>query len=176
MLSARTTRHPCNRQCQQYHSNPFILAAEGYAAISMFSEAHHQLDLAEMMPEWRITVAAMKLDLFMREHCWAEAAIYGALMCDLMPDNPDHFKKYATAMQALGKKDEALCLLRQHAETFHWDPEYHYCLGKLEVTAGAEEPALYHISQAIASNSIFRKVALCDPELVTIWDKLPLAS
>ena len=102
-------------------SNPFILAAEGYAAIKMFREAHHQLDLADQLSEWRMTVALMRLDLFVKEHRWDEASIYGELMCELDPDEPDHFKKYATALHARGESDQALWLLREQAETFHYE-------------------------------------------------------
>ena len=150
-----------------------LSAAEGYAELGMYAEAHRELDLADQHSEFRLDVAKQKLNLYIAEERWTDAAIYGEIMTEFDPDEPSHFMKYATALHGLGKTDTAIYALSLAPSKAERDPNYQFRLATYELEAGFCEEALYHLENAIALNPELKQTALLDPDLADLVLEVP---
>ncbi|MFT4548292.1 MAG: tetratricopeptide (TPR) repeat protein [Pseudoalteromonas tetraodonis] len=150
-----------------------LSAAEGYTELGMYAEAHRELDLADQHSEFRLDVAKRKLNLYLMEERWKDAAIYGEIMTEFDPDEPSHFMKYATALHGLGRTDTAIYALSLAPSKAERDPNYQFRLAAYELEAGFREEALYHLENALALNPELKKTALLDPELADLVLEVP---
>ncbi|MEM7383735.1 MAG: hypothetical protein AAF514_02215 [Verrucomicrobiota bacterium] len=131
------------------------MAAEGYMTLGMMAEAHAELDAADAIPDCRMAVAILKLDCLIVEKRWKEAAIYGEALCDLDPDTPDYFLKYAKALTGLGQLEQAAFVLETGPEAIQLLPDFHYHVGRFEAEKGNAWNALHHIEMALAIQADF---------------------
>lgn len=156
-----------------------MTAAEGYTELGMFAEAHEQLDLADARGDFRLEVAIRKLDLFLLEKRWKEAVIYGEILTEFLPEEPEYYMKYATALHALGRTDRAIHVLwlaayeTDPAAQVERDPEYQFRLANYELEAGTREDALLHLENAIALEPKLRSRAWLSPKLRPLIAELP---
>jgi len=148
--------------------------AEGYAELGMYAEAHEELDLADQETGFRLLeVAVRKLDLFLAEGRWKDAAIYGEILTEFDPDEPAHFMKFATALHETGRTDTAIHALSLAPPKLERDPEYQYRLAGYELAAGTREDALFHLENAFALKPELRATALADPNLNSLVAEIP---
>ncbi|MGI9241505.1 MAG: tetratricopeptide repeat protein [Verrucomicrobiales bacterium] len=153
-----------------------LSAAEGYAELGMFAEAHQQLDLADKYHDFRLEVAIRKLDLFLLEGRWNNAAIYGEILTDFLPEDQAPLMKYAAALHELGQTDRAIYVLSLAPEEAERDPNYQFRLAGYEMEAGSRDDALLHLENAIALEPKMRARAWADPRLRTLIAELPWES
>jgi tetratricopeptide (TPR) repeat protein len=173
---------------EAYHFSPFpfhfsrdrdkgpwrqLIAAEGYTELGMYAEAHQELDLADQHEQFRMEVAARRLDVFLAQERWKDAAIYGEIMTEFFPDEPEHFMKYATALHELGQTGTAIYALSLAPADLERDPDYQFRLAGYELVAGTREEALFHLENAIALDSDRRESARRDPQLMALVDEVP---
>ena len=150
-----------------------LSAAEGYAELGMFAEAHQQLDLADEYHDFRLEVAVRKLDLFVLEKRWKDAVIFGEILTEFLPEEQAPLMKYATALHELGHTDRAIHALSLAADEFECDPEYQFRLAGYEIEAGSRTDALRHLENAIALDPKVRTRAWVDPILRPLIAELP---
>lgn len=152
-----------------------LSAAEGYTELGMFAEAHRELNLVDQHEEFRLEVAIRKLDLFLAEKRWKDAAIYGEILTEFDEEEPAHFMKYATALHELGRADTAIYVLSLAPSKLERDPEFHWRLAGYELEAGTSEEALFHLENAIALDPELRHTARHDPQLKALVNEVPEA-
>lgn len=157
------------------HAEPrkHLIAAEGFFDLGMYAEAHEQLELADKDPDLRMAVAARQLDLYIAEERWEDAVILGEVLADLDPENGDYSLQWARALHAQGKSEAALEVLGEAFCELEHDPEYRYYTALYSAVVGQSRKALYNLGQAIAMDSDWLKVALTEPELKDLVEKLP---
>ena len=150
-----------------------LSAAEGYAQLKMYDEAHCELDEVDQHGGFCVEVAIRKLDLYLAESKWKEAAIYGEILTEFLPDEPTHFMKYAKALEELGRTDTAIYVLSLAPQELENDPEFQYRMATYELDSGTREEALIHLENAIALDPNMRKRAWMEAKFRTLMAELP---
>lgn len=153
-------------------TNLNLLAAEGYFELEMYEEALDELGTADLIPENRMGVLAMKMDILLAQKRWQEALPVGEALCDLDPDEPQYFISYAYALRELDRIEEARGALLQGPDTLEDSGPFYYNLACYEALLGDPQTALATLQHAFAIDPDLQKTAQEDPDLEAIRDKI----
>lgn len=149
-----------------------LLAAEGYFELEMYEEALDELETADALPDNRMQVLAMRLDILLAQKKWQEALPLGEALCDLDPEEPQYFISYAYALRELDRIEEARGALLQGPETLEESGLFYYNLACYEALLGDPNTALATLRHAFALEPELKKSAQDDPDLEAIRDKI----
>jgi tetratricopeptide (TPR) repeat protein len=148
-----------------------LLAAEGYAELSMWHFAWEELQGLPLKDQARPEVREAALALLIKQERWLEAIDLGRELCRQCPDLPAAFIHTAFCQHELGRTMEALKTLRSGPNSLQQDGLYHYnCACYLAVLGYADE-ARDLLRAAFALDESLQENARTDPDLQILRGK-----
>lgn len=145
-----------------------LLAAEGYAELSLWQFAWEELQGLPARDQTRPEVQEAMLALLIKQDRWEEAILLGKELCRQCPDLPAAFVHTAFCQHELGQTMDALKTLRSGPNSLQQDALYHYnCACYLAVLGYADE-ARDLLRTAFALDDSLQENARTDPDLASL--------
>ncbi len=145
-----------------------LLAAQGYAELSMYDDALAELD--SLPAEALKTAEALELRtvILMQAKRWKDALATGRALCESEPEKTGGFIHTAFCLHELGRTAEARDCLLAGPSSLHADATFHYNLACYECALGHLDLARLHLEKSIAMDKKMRDLAKCDPDLAAL--------
>jgi tetratricopeptide (TPR) repeat protein len=168
----------CLRQGEESFSFGPLVLAESHSELGSVYGAGVGMEVGagDLSPEFRLEFAKKALELLLLEERWDEAAIWGEVLHDIDPDDPDYLLHYSAALYGLGRIDRAIGVLESRTEEFRDDPCFHFRLALYYAASRDHGTAHYHLNYAVAMDHHLREAAGIEPLLEPLLDGLPLDS
>jgi tetratricopeptide (TPR) repeat protein len=149
-----------------------LLAATGYAELSLFQEAVQELEELPDSFKEQPTVLAVWLDVYQRWYKWSEAEFVAARLCEIEPDSP----AWVIGLAYATRRNRGLCLaddiLKQAAEKFPDCATIQFNLACYAAQLGRTDEALMRLHRAIDLDNTYAAIAKTDPDLEPLRSKL----
>ena len=145
-----------------------LLAASGYAELSLFQEAVEELEeLPEPFRE-QPPVLTVWLEVYQLWEKWAEAEFVAARLFEMQPEQPD----WAVALAYATRRNRGLTIandiLEQAVDRFPDCGTIQYNLACYAAQLGRADEALARLRRAIDLDKDFESLAKTDPDLEPI--------
>lgn len=145
-----------------------LLAASGYAELSLFQEAVEQLEELPEPFKGQAPVLTVWLDVYQRWEKWSEAEFVAARLFEMQPEEPS----WAVALAYATRRTRGLALanelLGQAAEKFPDCATIQFNLACYAAQLGRTTEALDYLRQAIDLDAGFASIAKSDSDLEPI--------
>jgi predicted Zn-dependent protease len=142
-----------------------ILAAQGYAELSMYDDALHELDQLPQEARQHATVLELRIVVLMQARRWKAALNSSRELCRLDPDKPTGYIHTAFCMHELGQTSDARDFLLGAPALLHGEATFHYNLACYECQLGNLELARMHLDKSFTLDKKLREFASGDPDL-----------
>jgi tetratricopeptide (TPR) repeat protein len=142
-----------------------LLAASGYAELSLFQEAVQELEELPEPFKGQPTVLAVWLDVYQRWKKWSEAEFVAARLCEIEPDTPDWVIGLAYAARRNRGLRLADDILKEAAEKFPHCATIQFNLACYAAQLGHTDEALVRLRRAIDLDKAYAALARTDPDL-----------
>lgn len=145
-----------------------LLAAQGYAELSMYDDALAELD--SLPAEALKTAEALELRtvILMQAKRWQEALAVGRELCLTEPKKSGGFIHTAFCLHELGRTIEARDCLLDGPPSLHSEATFHYNLACYECALGHLDLARLHLDKSFAMDKKMRDLAKRDPDLAAL--------
>lgn len=145
-----------------------LLAAQGYAELSMYDDALAELD--SLPPDALKTAEALELRtvILMQAKRWQEALAVGRELCQAEPRKSGGFIHTAFCLHELGRTIEARDCLLDGPPSLHSEATFHYNLACYECALGHLDLARLHLDKSFAMDKKMRDLAKRDPDLAAL--------
>jgi predicted Zn-dependent protease len=145
-----------------------LLAAQGYAELSMYDDALAELD--SLPAEALKTAEALELRtvILMQARRWQEALAVGRELCLTEPKKSGGFIHTAFCLHELGRTIEARDCLLDGPPSLHSEATFHYNLACYECALGHLDLARLHLDKSFAMDKKMRDLAKRDPDLAAL--------
>jgi predicted Zn-dependent protease len=145
-----------------------LLAAQGYAELSMYDDALAELD--SLPAEALKTAEALELRtvILMQAKRWQEALAVGRELCLTEPKRSGGFIHTAFCLHELGRTIEARDCLLDGPPSLHSEATFHYNLACYECALGHLDLARLHLDKSFAMDKKMRDLAKRDPDLAAL--------
>jgi tetratricopeptide (TPR) repeat protein len=149
-----------------------LLAATGYAELSLFQEAVQELE--ELPEPFRTepTVLAVWLDIYQRWQKWSEAEFVAARLCEIEPDMPAWVIGLAYATRRNRGLRFADDILKEAVEKFPDCATIQFNLACYAAQLGRVDEALTRLQRAIDLDNAYAALAKTDPDLEPLRSKI----
>jgi tetratricopeptide (TPR) repeat protein len=149
-----------------------LLAASGYAELSLFQEAVEELEgLPEPFRE-QSPVLTVWLDVYQRWEKWSEAEFVAARLCDMQPGEPS----WAVALAYATRRTRGLALANEILElACKKSPDcatIQFNLACYAAQLGRTDEALEYLRRAIELDKDFASIAKSDSDLEPIRSQI----
>jgi tetratricopeptide (TPR) repeat protein len=149
-----------------------LLAASGYAELSLFREAVEELEeLPELVKE-QPPVLAVWLDVYQRWEKWSEAEFVAARLFDMQPEEPS----WAVALAYATRRTRGLTLANEILEVagkkFPDCATIQFNLACYAAQLGRTDEALGYVRRAIELDKEFASLAKSDSDLEPIRSQI----
>jgi tetratricopeptide (TPR) repeat protein len=142
-----------------------LLAATGYAELSLFQDAVQELEeLPETFRE-QPTVLAVWLDVYQRWQKWLEAEFVATRLCEIEPNSPVWVIGLAYAARRNRGLRFADDILKQAVEKFPDCATIQFNLACYAAQLGHTDEALVRLRRAIELDKTYAAAAKTDPDL-----------
>jgi predicted Zn-dependent protease len=145
-----------------------LLAAQGYAELSMFDDAILELDSLPTAVVKHGTVLELRTVILMQAKRWKPALSAARVLCRVEPERTSGFIHSAFCLHELGRTAEARDLLVGGPEALHVEPTFHYNLACYECALGNLGLARAHLDRSFQLDKKFRDFARSDPDLAAL--------
>jgi predicted Zn-dependent protease len=145
-----------------------LLAAQGYAELSMFDDAIGELDSLPTPVVKHGTVLELRTVILMQAKRWKTALSSARVLCRVEPERTSGFIHSAFCLHELGRTAEARDLLIAGPEALHIEPTFHYNLACYECALGNLALARLHLDKSFQLDKKFRDFARSDPDLAAL--------
>jgi tetratricopeptide (TPR) repeat protein len=149
-----------------------LLAASGYAELSLFQEAVEELEKLPEPLKAQPAVLTVWLEVYQRWEKWSEAEFVAARLFDLQPDEPS----WAVALAYATRRTRGLALaneiLQQAGEKFPDCATILFNLGCYAAQLGRTDEALGYVRRAIELDEDFASIASSDSDLAPIRSQI----
>jgi len=145
-----------------------LLAAQGYAELSMYDDALAELDA--LPGEALKTAEALELRtvILMQAKRWPDALATSRELCQAEPLKSGGFIHTAYCLHELGQTAAARDYLLNGPHALHAEPTYHYNLACYECALGHLDLARLHLDKSVSMDKKMRELARRDPDLAAL--------
>lgn len=145
-------------------------AAQGYLNLNMAHEAWKELDMIPALYQDNMEVLQLRIWILMRQKKWKEALRAARELCTALPNLPSPWIDVAYCLHEMKKTNEAKKSLLEGPTSLIDYPTFHYNLACYEACLGNEDSARNYLKIAFKMQPSYRKDALHDPDLKSLWD------
>jgi tetratricopeptide (TPR) repeat protein len=145
-----------------------LLAASGYAELSLFQEAVEELEELPEPVKKQPLVLTVWLDVYQRWEKWSEAEFVAARLFDLQPEEPSWAVALAYATRRTRGLTVAKQILEQAGEKFPDCATIQFNLACYAAQLGRTDEALDYVRRAIELDKNFASIAQSDSDLEPI--------
>jgi tetratricopeptide (TPR) repeat protein len=149
-----------------------LLAASGYAELSLFQEAVEELEELPEPVRRQPPVLIVWLDVYQRWGKWSEAEFFAARLFDLQPEEPSWAVALAYATRRIRGLTVANEILEQAVVKFPDCATIQFNLACYAAQLGRSGEALDYLRRAIELDKDFASIAKSDPDLEPIRDQI----
>jgi predicted Zn-dependent protease len=149
-----------------------LLAASGYAELSLFQEAVQELEELPETFKGQPSVLAVWLDVYQRWEKWSEAEFVAARLCELEPDRPAWVIGLAYATRRNRGLRVADDVLKEAVEKFPDCAAIQFNLACYAAQLGHTDEALIRLGRAIDLDKAYAALAKTDPDLEPLRSKI----
>jgi len=142
-----------------------FLAAQGYAELGMFAEAHRELDALQKTHGHGLEILECRLCIYMGEKRWHEALLTTGEIRLICPHASSSYIHGAYCLHELKQTDEAKKLLLAGPASLKANPLYYYNLACYEATLGNLDAAKDYLKTSFQMDGTLEKIAFSDPDL-----------
>lgn len=145
-----------------------LLAAQGYAELTMFDEALRELEPLPEDASNYSSVVELRTVILMQAKRWTPALLTSRELCRREPGKSAGFIHTAFCLHELGETNAARDTLLDGPEMLRKEPTFHYNLACYECALGNLELARMHLDRSFKLNKKFRDFARTDPDLAAL--------
>lgn len=149
-----------------------IEAAQGYLLLGMSKESWQEVKKLTPQEQLLPEVLELRIALLMQESHWKEALEILEPLCQMVPDNENHFVHAAYCLHELKRTKEARAILLLGPDSLMDQPLFHYNLACYETHLGEPNLAKISLERCFKLDKDFRKIALKDEDLEELKDWL----
>lgn len=147
-------------------------AATGFLELGMLDDAATELAEIDPKEKLRPEVIDFWVALYCRARKWDAMEAMARKMVALRSEDPGTWIKWAFATRRAASIDAAREILLQAEEKHPDDPTIQFNMGCYACQTGNLAEASERVKKAIQIDASFRDIAMNDPDLEPIWDKL----
>ncbi len=145
-----------------------LLAAQGYAELSMYDDALAELDTLPAATLKTAEALELRTVILMQAKRWKDALTTGCELCQAEPQKTGGFIHTAFCLHELGRTAEARDYLLNGPPSLHAEPTYHYNLACYECALGHLDLARLHLDKSFSMDKKMRDLAKRDPDLAAL--------
>ncbi|MCE9609831.1 MAG: hypothetical protein K8R23_06440 [Chthoniobacter sp.] len=145
-----------------------LLAAQGYAELSMFDDALAELDSLPVEALKTAEALELRTVILMQAKRWPDALATSRELCHAEPQKSGGYIHTAYCLHELGHTAEARDCLLNGPHALHAEPTFHYNLACYECALGHLDLARLHLDKSFSMDKKMRDLAKRDPDLAAL--------
>ena len=149
-----------------------LQAAIGYLELGMALDANDEIEAIDPAKKTLSEVLAVRVEIFRALSKWELMEVVARQLAFQQPDEPQNFISLAFATRRAIGVQEALAVLARVANRFPTCATILYNLACYAAVFGHLDVARNRLAEATKLEPVYRQMALKDPDLSTLHDKL----
>lgn len=148
-----------------------LQAAIGYWELGLADDALHELDEIPVHAQQHAEILQLRQAILMEHGHWSEALRMAETLCQLHPEETDHWIKIGFCLHELKRTREAKERLLAGPPTLRECAIFYYNLACYECQLGQIQAAWLLLERAVQLDATFQQIAKTDSDLAPLWIK-----
>jgi predicted Zn-dependent protease len=148
-----------------------LQAAIGYWELGLAEDALRELEEIPFHVQQHPEILQLRQAILMEREQWSEALQMAETLCQLHPEETDHWIKIGFCLHELKRTSEAKERLLTGPPALRESAIFYYNLACYECQLGQIQAAWLLLERAVQLDATFQILAKTDSDLAPLWDK-----